>query len=572
MTGPRSGMTEVTLPPGVRGDRIETLHARVGDNRWRFVAFTTAYVVAIAGSISATVLLLMLLLPLVARSPELAFLVLGAFPAIAKATVAASVLVVSVWAAVALARSERTLLARLGAQIPRPGTLKETRSALKDMSLAAGFEHSPPLYVIDTDRVNAFALGRTPARAAVGVTRGFAEKLSITDQRAVFANLMARIVSGDTLWATAVSALAGPIWALRDAQIGARMPVATAGQESAEERAAKTAAAARGIAAPFVGWWIFQAFVVVVTEFLAYWHQEVAWRAAEKADAEGMLLLRDPHEMLAALEHVLERNNHVPTAGDAYSQLFYCWAGFGFAPEHDPEARRIARLREVLGAEGLAVLPRPNVPGWPAAPRLAEVPPVGSFALVSPVETAVERGADGVKLLAGTTVLAAALADVGLLAWRADDPGAVVAAAGAAAVAAVGVFWGVARVTAQGAGGRQGRAYSALAFAALLVLTLGAGILLGPVWLAATFAGVARGEALSREEWRRRFVRRYVDAVAERPEANASSDLDQPVAGAPVKAAAQPAAERISVACKRCGARNAPANRRCTVCGRRLKP
>lgn len=572
MTGSRSGMTEVTLPPGVRGDRIETLQARVGGNRWRFVAFTTAYVVAIAGSISATVLLLMLLLPLIARSPELGFLVLGAFPAVAKVTVAVSVLVVSVWAAAALARSERTLLSRLGAQIPRPGALKDTRSALKDMSLAAGFEHSPPLYVIETDRVNAFALGRTPARAVIGVTRGFAEKLSIADQRAVFANLMARIVSGDTLWATAVSALAGPIWALRDAQLGAPMPVATAGEESAEERAAKTTAAARGFAAPFVGWWIFQAFVVVVTEFLAYWHQEVAWRAAEKADAEGMLLLRDPHEMLSALEHVLERNNHVPTAGDAYSQLFYCWAGFGFAPEHDPEARRVARLREVLGAEGLAAPPRPNVPGWPAAPRLAEVPSAGSFALVSPVETPVERGADGVKVLAGTAVLTAAIADAGLLAWRAGEPEAAAAAIVAAVVAAAGVYWGVARVTAQGSGGRQGRAYSALAFAAFLVLTLGAGILVAPAWLAATFAGVARGEALSREEWRRRFMRRYAEAVAERPSIAASADSAVDSAAEPTPAESQPAAERISVACKRCGARNAPVNRRCTVCGRRLKP
>jgi hypothetical protein len=40
----------------------------------------------------------------------------------------------------------------------------------------------------------------------------------------------------------------------------------------------------------------------------------------------------------------------VPAAGDAYSMLFYCWAGFGYAPEDDPEMERIPRLREVLGA------------------------------------------------------------------------------------------------------------------------------------------------------------------------------------------------------------------------------
>jgi hypothetical protein len=34
------------------------------------------------------------------------------------------------------------------------------------------------------------------------------------------------------------------------------------------------------------------------------------------------------------------------------SALFYCWAGFGYAPEDDPEMERLGRLREVLGAEG----------------------------------------------------------------------------------------------------------------------------------------------------------------------------------------------------------------------------
>jgi len=73
---------------------------------------------------------------------------------------------------------------------------------------------------------------------------------------------------------------------------------------------------------------------------------------AEKADAEAMLLLKDPAEMLAGLSRVLEVNNTVPGAMEAYSMLFFCWAGFGYAPEDDPEMVRVGRLREVLGAEG----------------------------------------------------------------------------------------------------------------------------------------------------------------------------------------------------------------------------
>ncbi len=107
---------------------------------------------------------------------------------------------------------------------------------------------------------------------------------------------------------------------------------------------------------------------VLLTELLMWFHKEASWTAAEKADAEGMLLLKDPRSMLRALQRVLECDNHVPSAGETHSSLFYCWAGFGFAPEDDPEMRRVARLREVLGVEGQTYVPAPNVPSWPVAP------------------------------------------------------------------------------------------------------------------------------------------------------------------------------------------------------------
>ena len=123
------------------------------------------------------------------------------------------------------------------------------------------------------------------------------------------------------------------------------------------------------------GLFLVYCLAVVFTELLSWYSRDAVWRMAEKADAEGMMLLKDPRSMLRAIEHVLERNNHVPTAGDAYSQLFFCWAGFGFAPEDDPEMRRVSRLRETLGAEGAARLPRPNVPDWnrPPPPPFVEL-------------------------------------------------------------------------------------------------------------------------------------------------------------------------------------------------------
>jgi hypothetical protein len=69
---------------------------------------------------------------------------------------------------------------------------------------------------------------------------------------------------------------------------------------------------------------------------------------SEAADAEGMLLLKVPHDMLATLEHVVPEDNFVPTAGSALAPLFFCWAGAAYISYEDPEMRRVARLRETL--------------------------------------------------------------------------------------------------------------------------------------------------------------------------------------------------------------------------------
>jgi hypothetical protein len=126
--------------------------------------------------------------------------------------------------------------------------------------------------------------------------------------------------------------------------------------------------------------WVVGFVAVILSEILMAGHQRSALLAAEKADAEGMMFLKDPRLMLRALEAVLERNNTVPSAGEAYSALFFCWAGFGYAPESDPEMERIDRLREVLGAEGSA--PEPAAPpervtmagAAPRPPRIDDPP------------------------------------------------------------------------------------------------------------------------------------------------------------------------------------------------------
>lgn len=356
----------------MRVARIEPLQIRIERNRLKFAGFMVAFTAVVA------VFLLSVMLPLVVVVVLLVFGSLtgpvtssgGSIPWGSALWLAAGLSLVAAWAwaLYRLSRSEVWLVRRLEAKIPAAGTLLPTKSALHDMSVAAGLSVVPQLYVIDTPKVNACVLGRSPELVRVGVTTGFLERIAIGEQRAVFANLLARVLTRDTLWATAVSALMGPIWAMRDHDLryepvkpqDGRRP-GTGAQEAEQD--------------PRAGVFLLYSIAVVVTEVLAWYHRKAAWTAAEKADAEGMMLLKDPRWMLRAIENVLERDNFVPTAGEAYSQLFFCWAGYGFAPEDDPEMRRVARLRETLGAEGAHYVPRPNVPGWSSAPKAPRIEP-----------------------------------------------------------------------------------------------------------------------------------------------------------------------------------------------------
>jgi Zn-dependent protease with chaperone function len=340
----------VTDRTRARRDRREPLWDRIDRNRLKTGLFITAFVGAAA--LSAAVMVgaggLFLGFAFIRGDTDfysaLPWLMLGAL-------VLGAILAVFHVARM-LTRPEERLPGLFGAVPVQRGMMPETESALHDMALAAGSRVPPRLWLIDDcERINAFALGLHERNTIIGVTRGFADRLSADDQRAVFANLMARVKAGDTLWATVLSAIMGPIWSQRTDQF--RKQQATEQDEPTWEEAL-TGGMAAGVARQkpeaVAGAFILGFLGVVLTELLMAGHERAAMAAAEKADAEGMLLLKDPQQMITALADVLEANNTVPGAMESYSALFFCWAGFGYAPEDDPEMERLGRLREVLGA------------------------------------------------------------------------------------------------------------------------------------------------------------------------------------------------------------------------------
>jgi Zn-dependent protease with chaperone function len=284
------------------------------------------------------------------------------------------------WVTYSLTRTEKWIVRRLGAYLVPTGELLETKYALKDMAIASGHEVAPALYMMETGNVNAFVVAHGRRRAVVGVTRGMVERLSVDEQRAVFANLMARLLNGDVLWASGVTAIMRPMWAWRDRDLtrddtryltGASEPRSPWHGQAGDSTAGDT----DGVGAGFLWFMVIGFLFILVTEIIMVaGHREADLRHAEKADAEGMLLLKDPRSMLDAIEKCVRFNNWVPTAGPGFSLLFYCWTGDDTDDESDPEWRRVTRLREVLGVEGLAppvIEPNRHELLAPPAPRMA---------------------------------------------------------------------------------------------------------------------------------------------------------------------------------------------------------
>lgn len=363
-------MTLVSDNP--RRNHIEPLWDRVDANRIRLTLFVIAFVTVSVASFDVFFLVPATFIFVVRAYGDLPQAqVMVIFWGIVIPMSIAYGSLASGWAIYTLLRSERWLLKRLDATLIPRGEQLETKMALKDMAIAAGLPVAPALYLIDVSSTNAFIFAARRRRAVVGVTSGFLTKLTVDERRAVFANLIARLKSGDTITSTGVTALMWPVQAWRSYRQQSDIDAIDAAMISGPADPFDEEGSDRASGVAF--FLIFGVGFAILSELMAAMQRRAQRSTAEKADAEGMLLLKDPKSMLSALGHCIELNNLVPSAGEALSELFYCWTGVSTNDDADPEWQRVARLREVLGVEGAT---------WRNPARTAM--PTGSLAPVAP--------------------------------------------------------------------------------------------------------------------------------------------------------------------------------------------
>ena len=243
-------------------------------------------------------------------------------------------------------------------------------AAIANMSIAGGLAEPPRLLLLDVPSVNACAIGASRKRPVIGVTRGFLESFTPDEQQAVVATLVARINRGDILVGTALAALMGPLKYLRDIR---KAPDTVAGMADGGcgdgcsdgcgdglSSGCSDLGDADGCGGAILGV-LFIALVAVLTWvaitvaawLVTMWGRALHRTGHEKADAEGMLLLRHPQPMLSALRKAISSSNQIADGDPSYDGIFYASTS-GTSAIEKVERRRYDRLREVLAVDGMA--------------------------------------------------------------------------------------------------------------------------------------------------------------------------------------------------------------------------
>lgn len=244
-------------------------------------------------------------------------------------------------------QGDKMVLASMDARAVDESNLKERqlKNVVEEMALACGLP-VPAVYVVPDDDLNAFATGRSPEHASIGVTQGLLEKLDREELQAVIAHEMGHVRNLDIRTMMVVSVLVGAIALLCDM-------VLRSSSSSSRSRSSNSSSSNRGPG-------LFAVLLAILAPLFARMIAMAVSRTREfEADRTAAELTRNPLALARALGKL--EAAHAPTrvATQGTAHLFIVdprlsklneredWLGNLFAT-HPPIKARIERL-EAMG-------------------------------------------------------------------------------------------------------------------------------------------------------------------------------------------------------------------------------
>jgi len=199
----------------------------------------------------------------------------------------------------------------------------------------------PRLYLVPSHTPNAFATGRSPAKAAVAVTTGLLELLDRREVEGVLAHELAHVQNRDTLISTIAATIAGAISGIANMLQWALIFGMGRGEDEEDGPAGLASTLALILFAPLAAT-VLQLAISRSREF--------------GADATGAAICGDPHALADALEKLERGVQYVPdNAHPAHASLYIVnpLAGSSILQwfsTHPPIAERVKRLRAMRPA------------------------------------------------------------------------------------------------------------------------------------------------------------------------------------------------------------------------------
>ncbi|MEK6577180.1 MAG: M48 family metallopeptidase, partial [Nitrospirota bacterium] len=187
---------------------------------------------------------------------------------------------------------------------------KRLHNVVTEMAIASG-SPLPKIYVIDDPAPNAFATGRNPQNATLGVTQGLLDTMNREELQAVIAHEMGHIRNYDILTMTVVTVLVGTIallsdWAVRTWRYGG---IRT-----------KRWSRSKGLHPAIL--LVIILFVIVSPILSRIIAMAVSRQREYQADASSAEFTRNPMALVSALEKISQTMSPVKTAHRATAHLF----------------------------------------------------------------------------------------------------------------------------------------------------------------------------------------------------------------------------------------------------------
>ncbi len=250
------------------------------------------------------------------------------------------------WSMISLAFGDSMVLAMAEARPIEKQDAPQLYNVVEEMSLAAGVP-MPRVMVLETDALNAFATGTTPARGTIAVTRGLLDKMNRDELQGVVAHEMAHLANLDTRYMVVVGVTVGLIALVCDMIL---RTTSWGGASSGRREDRKDSGGA--------GLLIILLIVVAILAPLAARAVQMAVSRQREylADATSVQFTRNPNGLISALTKLAEAAGPFPGVSRATQHLFIVNPVQRMTADtpallatHPDIADRIARLRNLGG-------------------------------------------------------------------------------------------------------------------------------------------------------------------------------------------------------------------------------